>query len=511
MKIPEKAFSFIYSPLIIPCLFVIASVIVNSAIGFHQMHNDFWDLYFVSRHISFSDLNSLYNPCFPFGYCLLLKMLLFPINPVTGAILLNIFFGALILYASAVLYARIFPLHINIALLLLFASVPKFFFYMNAGGSDPGAAVFFTLGALLVCMQFLATGKISYAKFLIAGIFMGFGALFRYHVLVADCMFVLAAFVVFPRRWKYILSTAIGICCAYSPQILINLVTHHGLLETRLGSTNVFNLMYGINWYTTSIQEIPRNALTVILSNPFLFAKRYVIAILQFSPMYLPPIIASFVIRNFLWKKISIFIAIWTVLYFAFFSATASDRQILLPLGLTFLTVGFLFMEIESISKKVMPWLQSCFWIKTALLSAIPFALFFINDGYLVNRAINERKTCNAAEQFVQSMQCTDVRQVFTTDFDLYFDDMPFFLPYYNGGWSRWGTYGYNKEYPEFPVSTLDAFTQNCSERGVRFVILTDRCRDLSMELWKVYSFSSVRPDLLFLKQIGRFRIFRVI
>jgi hypothetical protein len=54
------------------------------------------------------------------------------------------------------------------------------------------------------------------------------------------------------------------------------------------------------------------------------------------------------------------------------------------------------------------------------------------------------------------------------------------FITYFNGGAPRWGTYKFNDEYPEFPVTTFDEFMDACKKRGVRFLVLTNNSGQLS-------------------------------
>ncbi|HON12244.1 MAG TPA: hypothetical protein PLE24_15365, partial [Chitinispirillaceae bacterium] len=142
---------------------------------------------------------------------------------------------------------------------------------------------------------------------------------------------------------------------------------------------------------------------------------------------------------------------------------------------------------------------------------AIAIMILVYKDYHKMNNRYKENRTRSELEALLISKGCSGVNQVFTTDFNLYFRSMPFYIPYFNGGSPRWGTYLYNEEYPEFPVNTLDEFTDECRRRGVRFVVLTERCRLLSGSLGDLYDNDHSYNNLNLINNNGRHKVFEVV
>jgi hypothetical protein len=94
-------------------------------------------------------------------------------------------------------------------------------------------------------------------------------------------------------------------------------------------------------------------------------------------------------------------------------------------------------------------------------------------------------------------------REVFSTDFDLYFKHLPPYAPFFNGGAPRWGTYRYNEESPEFPVGSPDSFAEACRERGVRFVVVNDRGRLLAPFFGEMYDGMTPVGPLMPVRRFG--------
>ncbi len=274
---------------------LILQILVNARLDFHQLHNDFWDCYFIARHLSFGDVQTWFNPQFPIGYCLFLRFIVHGGFPVTPAIIANLLFGIIILLSATFLYRRVLNAWAAFFSVLGLSLYPRLFNYVNVGGADPGSIAFFSIGAGLIVVQVLReTQKRSCACFLAGGIFLGLGGLFRYHVFIGGVLFLLSLIVIYRRKWRSITVAGIGLLLAYSPQWMINIITGHHLFETILGWANIYNLMYKLDWYHTITLSISSSPIAIILHDPWLFARRFAVVFFSCAPAYLLPVAATF-------------------------------------------------------------------------------------------------------------------------------------------------------------------------------------------------------------------------
>jgi hypothetical protein len=431
-----------------------------------------------------------------------------PYPPEIPAICGNIFFGFSLLVAALLLFKKTLGSNITAVLLILLSLFPRLFIYLNVGGPDPASVAFFAFGALLLINQFFNSGKQSRPAFFCGGLLFGCAALFRYHVLVGGVSLLLCFTLIYWKSWRLLLVSLSGLCIAYSPQLVVNYITGHGPLETQFGLMNVYDLMYKISWYQTITLQLPHSVQELIAQNPLLFIRNYLLAFAAFWPVYLPPIVSLFIIKDSIKRKICLVAALWTMGYCLFFSATTSGRSILLPLVISFLTLGFSLQAIEELMrKKIEEKILQRIGLYAALLAIIAFAAKDIRNESI---RYSEYTVCRSVERYLRTQSCFSVHQIFSTDFDLYFRSMPPFFPFFNGGAPRWGTYLFNREYPEFPVNTVKNFITACRDRGVTFVLLTPRCNLLSPELYEVFCGATRFKEMVFLKEIGRFRIFKI-
>jgi hypothetical protein len=487
--------------LLYPIVVGLILICINVRLGFHQLHNDFWDNWFLARHLTFSDLQTLFNPLFPIGYTAFLKLIVGDGYPVVPAILANIACASTILLVSAVFYLRRLSLPAAAFSVIALSMYPRFFFYVNAGGADPASVLFFTSGAVLILGNLIKTpDKGSWFYFICGGLLLGAGALFRYHTLECVVLFLISIALVYRNRILHLIVAFAGVLVAYSLQFTVNSITGHHLFEVAYGPVNVYDLMYGVNWYKSTSFSYPSSIFTIIMQDPWLFIRHYAAAFASFAPGYLPLLAAAALARDSENKKLYNALALWTLAYFAVFSAFTSGRQILLPLPFAMLGAGFVLQELVQRGGAVK---------KTALTGAFSLLMvFIIKDVEKITIRAREHAEVSRTEAALISLGCKEARSVFTTDYDFYLKTMPQYLPFFNGGAPRWVTYRYNEEYPEFPVENVAAFACACRERGIRFAVLTRNGALLSQDLGIMYEKGA--PEFILRSEIGRFRIFEL-
>ena len=499
--------------LIYPVLFGLFSFLINKALDFQQLHNDFWDTYFIARHLQTSIPASLYNPLFPIGYCSFLKLIMGKGLPVVPAIIANIMFGMVTLFTCSYVYKKFLSLWVALISLILLSLFPKFFHYFNVGGADPMSVMFFTLGTAIIAHALTTPfryRKWARSRFLAAGALMGLSAITRYHVFVGSILLLIAFAVFFRKEWKNFAISFIGFISIYSIQWAINLLSGHSLFETGYGSINIYNLMYNVNYYKTTHLQLPASTLQIVLQNPLLFFRKYIITLLSLTPCYMPPVIAAFIVRERAARNLSKGIALWSIFYFGLFATSTSERQMLIVLPWTLLSAGFILQEIWHYINKKTVFKSQLYRFSLIALIMLSMAGLAAKDFMNTMRRAHSRSAYCTVESYLANSGLSKANQTFTTDFDLYFRSLPYCMPYFNGGAPRNGTYLYDKEFPEFPVGSINEFAGYCQKQGVRFVILTPDCDSLSMELRKVYDEKPANGVLMFRKEINDLRVFEV-
>lgn len=507
MKLPK---SVIHS-LIIATVFFLLKVIIDTFCSFHQLHNDYWDLLFIARHIDFGNLATIYNPTIPAGYVIVLHFIIKTGSTIILPILINVLSGTMTVFISLLFFRRLFSRSTAVFAALLVGTYPGIFYYMSQGGADPGSVLLFTGGAYLLMDQLFLSGRPKTAVFFIAGMLMGTGGLFRYHVLIGAMMFILCCLVFNYREWKYLLVAVLGTAVAYAPQSVISLLTHHRLLGPKVDASGTYNLMYRINWYKVSSTHFPDNMLAVIRTDIPLFLKSYAISYVKsFFRTGLFVLAAGVITGKTRVRKMMLTVVLFTLMYFGLFSLHYSGRLILMVIPVTMIAFGVFLDEGGVFLKR---FIQD----KGRFTRYLPYGAvgivavtFLHGDIERISRVKSEAHLSARIEQRLITLGCTSARQVFTSDWDLSFKRLQPHVACTNGGWSRRGTYGYNEAFPEFSDTSVASFLQDCRDRGVKFVLLTRDAGMIHEDLGSIYERKLNNPEMVFVDEVGRIRIYRV-
>ncbi len=474
-------------------LFVAAYVAVCLAFavsaGFRQSHNDYWDVYFIATHLEAGDVRSWFNPQYPIGYTLLLRGLLaFGGDPAAPAILLNIALSGAILWVTGRIGLRLVPPAFAGVAVVFLAVFFEFFRYGNAAGGDSGAVLFFTAGAGLALRTLaIRPERGAWRPLLAAGWLLGVAALFRYHALPAAALFGFGLWCAWPRRWLSVLVLGLGAAGAYSLQWSVNLAAGRGLLETQFGPMNVYDLMYGLNWHRITSLDLQAGVRDIIAGDPGLFVRKYLAAFWSFKQVWGPPLLAWAIVRDPVRRPMMCALAVWITAYFLLFSATTSGRQLLIPLPFSMLALGVCAHAAWMRFNGFPPLAARGARLVLLLALAGLAALHLHRDRvWLAGRAAHHAAAVSVESRLLAA-GVTSSREVFTSDFDLYFRRLDDVIPFFNGGAPRLGTYRYNEVYPEFPVESPEELAAFARMRGVRALVLDADARKLSPAMTRLY------------------------
>jgi len=495
------------------CLFV------GFLTNFHVYSNDFWGNLFMAEHLDISQPESFYNGFFPLGYAVYLRLFSFGDSIISGY-LTNILLGLVMLgsiaYLGSVTVGPKWALFSTIILSIL----PKIFPYITIPGPDIGTAAFITLGGvLLICSTFESDSKRSMKLVVCGGILCGLAAMWRYHGLVLGLSLILSTSI-FSRRPLYSLVLGlVGFFFIYSIQIFFNVLSGHGLFETST-AFNVYKLIYDINWHKVSSLKdvVPTSILGVILFSTRKFLLKYQFSIQKYLPLFIPSLSGIFLLKERKLIEISMVISQVSFLYIIVVVMGDSSRVIipLLPL---------IVYQIIVMSKFIYESALDMLKNSRRLEIVSTFTILIIVVGILSSsflhfdfESIKVRKTRNHVYRAIQERliedgdgRLTNSRQVFTTDFDLYFPDLKFYRPITNGGWGRYSLFGFNEENPELSTRNIDEFIKDCYTHNIVYIVLSPNFGFGSDELSKLYYEELELKQFEMKSKIGLFKIYKVI
>ena len=505
--------------------------------GFFAGANDFWGNYFVAAHLDLSNPESLYNSFFPYGYHFLLRLISKFSDPATSGYIVNIFFGASLLAAIGVLTNRIFGSAAAVVAIVVAALYPRMFHYMHTSGSDIPSVAFFAFGVLFLFYQSQRTDKQSklhtYLPYAISRLFFGAAASMRYHLLIgAALLFMSFAFcVIFQKQINRIVNKnspvnelsvfelsitetiaglvifALCLFAVYSPQLIINHLTGHGLFETG-HALNVYNLMYGINFYHLSDLKIPKDITTVIAQDPILFVKAYSFWFTQLFLWTAFPLVVFILEKKPAIRFFSATAVLFLTLYAALFGISASIRAVLIPITVAVPFAGFLALWVFEFAKSHKR--SRLLLLSSGIIVGIATGLFCVKNAKTFSKRHTDSAVYASLENFLIGQGVRSGHQVFATDFYLFFKKIPPFRPNYNGGWGRLGTFAYTEEIQELDMSTISAFAESATKNKITFCILSSEAIKVSSALDSLYTTTVVDTRFTPLFFAGEFRVFSV-
>jgi hypothetical protein len=332
------------------------------------------------------------------------------------------------------------------------------------------------------------------------GMCMGIAALFRYHVLVASIFFLVALFIFMEKDRKLTAVCAVTLIVFYLPQIAVNVLSGHGPLET-YHALNLYNLMYGVNWYhMDKLFPLP-SARSMILGAPLLFIKHYLKGVIELLVFALPPFLYG-VLATPERKKIGFCVAAFCVLYALFFGISASPRAVLLliPISVLFFVKILFAITLPFRIKRI-----------AIVLTFVCGCLFLLKDAQKIAIFKGERDKYRKIEAFFTTHGVKNGKEVFTCDFGLYFSTLFPYAPLGNGGCGIVTNNHFSEFSPELNVGSIDSFYVDCIRYKVRYIVLNNDASDLADFCNALYTgkIHDVRFPLIY--SLGDDKIFDVV
>ena len=500
--------------------FVIAIVIYTASgfyIGFQMALNDFWGVLYYAKHLSLTQLPSLYNGFFPIGYAFILSLI--PYGYVTRvAYVLNIlvaglFVSCLTLFFFTMKGSKWGALPVFIAT----AFYPLVYHYANAVSPDIGMAAFTLAGTYLLWKdEFLGSPSQHQTRNdILAGFLLGLSALFRSHGIISSVavLFSFAVVMGVRRLWarKTVLITLI---LTFLIQVSVNLISGHGPLETAQNFT-AYITFYGMDWWRIPPDVYHFSVIAQFFKDPGGFIRLFIPLFLNLVVYAVPSLLCVFILQASLEKRFAWFTMLSIVVYSipVAIGTSATSRGPFPILGLAILCVCLLTAELLSRGRKIVGSSKPLGALALGLLAIL--ALWISYNWFAADlRFLEVYRAQNQAFRTVETrllhLGLKAPREAFTNKFGLYFPDTPPYRPYSNGGWEDFSMWNYRQEFPEMPTDSWENFIAAASAQKIKFLVLSPGTGLVSDFLGNLYSGDFQPAEVSLVAKVGNTKIYKL-
>lgn len=456
-------------------LIILSGIYTN----FHVVGNDFWSVLYYGRHITWSQKESLYNGFFPIGYAFLIGKF-----PYAYVIQLAYFTNAILtgLAAASVtgIVATVGRLPVALFTLAALLITPIIFQYGNTVGPDVGAMAFLALAVYLLWKDRLSESShsVPMRRSIAIGVSIGIASLWRSHAIVFALSLVSLTFLfsgLQPIRGRlWMICSFVSVMAI---QLLANLISGHGLLET--GQTfNVYKFLYGIDWSQPPSEAVIRSFSLVeaIRSNPRFFFSTYSMTYGDLA-LYASPGLACFLVapRGAI-KEYGLFSALITLIYAVPIALGGSPRAPLILMVPFLSSLAFLIVALaERIMTQTGPFkrLWEAGLALVLMLCAFQAGRWVLQDLDFLRKNYQEHRAFLSIERVLMAQGLTTSTQVFSDYYNFYLPNFPPYQPRFVGGWEEDWLWGYGQEFPSLPTDSWGHFVHASKEQGIQFLALS--------------------------------------
>ena len=484
-------------------------------IQFHAVSNDFWNILYYGRNMTFAEPESLYNGFFPFGYAFLVGQLPFtyvlPLAYVLNALLTGLFTASV---STLISYARSVPATI----LAFFCSMAAPFVFQNANTLSPdiGSAAFTAFAVFLLWREYFDCNpnELSDVNSAFVGLSLGLAFLWRTHAIVAAIAIFLGYFLLLgirPIRSRvWMVSSFLTIVAL---QVVVNLWSGHGFFETAQ-AFNIYKFFYGVDMTDppTPVEMEGFSILGTILNDPMHTFDLYIIPF-KFLAFYAWTSAAGFLLSpKGRFSKYFLFSVLYVLLYAVPVSLGDSARAPLLLMGAFTSSLSLLLVVLSEQAEKMVisKWTRGVVILLFIVANAQTFYRWVRQDVEFIRVGFVERRSLEIIEQTLLIHGMKSPSEIFADRYDFY---TPNTMPYRSrqiGNWSEGWVWGFAGEFPTLPNDSWESFAAACKEQGVRFLLLSPNSFYRSDFFPKIYDGEvDLSPlGLRFIAQRGNIRIY---
>ena len=429
--------------------------------------------------MTLTEPESLYNGFFPFGYAFLIGQLPFtyvlPLSYVLNALLAGLFTASV----STLVAATRSILATGIA---FFASITAPYIFKNANtlGPDIGSVAFTAFAIFLLWHdQFEEKREIpGDLRAVLSGFSLGMAFLWRNHAIVSSAAILFGYFLFAGIRPLRSLALIVGsFFFILSMQVVVNLVSGHGALETAQ-AFNIHKFFYGIgDLYPPTPEEIEKfSFIDAVMNNPQGAIDAYLVSFRYLASFGWPGAACFLLFPKGRISRYSLFLLLFVLLYAIPVSLGDSPRAPVMLMGAYVSSFALLAVVLtDLVDKKFNPkkWVTGLAGILFVVASAQLFYGWIRYDVEFIRTSRAERKVLSVIEQTLVSHGMESPTEVFADRYDFY---TPHRMPYRSrqiGNWSQYWVWGFNDEFPPLPNDSWDSFAGACKEQGIRFLVLS--------------------------------------
>jgi hypothetical protein len=490
---------------------------IGWSMQFHALSNDYWNILYYGRHMSLSQPESLYNGFYPFGYAFLIGQMPFTyvlsLSYVLNALLTGLFIASV---STLVAYTDSIPATV----VAFYCSLAAPFVFQNANTLSPdiGAAAFTAFAVFLLCHTWFGAGQnqLSDTQLILAGVSLGLSFLWRTHAIVS-IVAILVGYVLLTgiRPFRPWILLAVSLAGVVALQVVVNLVSGHGPLETAQ-AFNLYKFFNSVDWtYPPSPADIEGfSVFKTIATDPAGAFDLYKPFFLYFVSHVWAALLTFILSPKGRFARFSLFASIFIVLYAIPISLSDSARSPVILMSVYLASMAVLLAALIDLAKKHFASLHWLEWAVVAVFLAVGARTFYgwaVYDIGLIRASIAERKVLSVIEQTLLSNGMTSPTEVFADRYDFY---TPNTMPYRSrqiGNWSAGWVWGFAEEFPAIPNDSWESFAQASREQGIRFLVLSQNSHYRGEIFPPIYN-EEVDLDALglqFIAQRGKMRIYK--
>jgi hypothetical protein len=490
---------------------------LGSYMQFHAASNDFWNILYYGRHMTLAKPASLYNGFFPFGYALLIGQL-----PFTYVLPLSYLINALLagLFAASVSTLIASTRSAFATAIALFASIAAPFVFQSANTPSPDiGSLAFTAFAIFLLWRDHLGEKLETPSRLRAALIslsLGMAFLWRNHAIVSSTAVLLGYFIfVGIRPFRSSAWMVSAFIFVISLQVIINLVSGHGALETAQ-AFNIHKFFYGVNdTYTPTPAEIEKFSLIdTVIKNPRAALDAYLLSFGYLVSFGWTAAVCFLLSPKGRFSRYSLFLLFFTLLYSIPVAIGDSPRSAVILMAAyvpSFALLAAVLTDLAGKFFKPNQWLTGGMGILFIAVSAQLFYGWMTYDINFIQTNRAERKMLEVIEQTLVSAGMKSPSEVFADRNDFY---TPHKMPYRSrriGGLTQDWFWGFGAEFPPLPNDSWNSFSAACREQGVRFLVLSPQSFYRGDIFPPIYNESANIESLglQFIAQRGNIRIYK--
>ncbi len=445
-----------------------AAVILTSAWFSHfaVLINDVFLLRWQAEHLSLGTPESFYNGFFPIGYPLVLRAVSGTGNPILTLILFQI--ALAIVYVTLVqrLLVRIFPRIASDAWQTTAIALPLMLFAPSVIHAIPSATPDF-FAAFTALLGFLCILREGRWNFILTGVCLGFGCLFRSHLLVLSIALALSL-LLFQKEHR--VRTCLEFCMGAIPfviaQGLIQVWSGHGFFENAQ-AFNIWKTMHGMDWSNPPALGHAK-AFGVIMEDPALFISSACNWLFLYSFYFVP--LVGIIILALVQPRSGVprSLTALAVAALAYLGVTAAGGSVSAFTPIIPIVGACLIPLIEfALSRRSLHFRKRAISIIVGVIWIAALTGVFIFTIRTTNRVDDYSKI----EQQLGVHSRSDALGIYTDDYDFYFPGLVYQTPRHTGGWGEVGLPYYLNEFPHIRNFPAVAEQHDLLQNGITWGI----------------------------------------